>query len=174
MKRETKLLFFPRERNTMDGSPLERERRQCSFSTSKITNFLDQGQEETTAKERIYETIRKDPQLYHPRPFDLTLEQAREWSITQLSRVFEYIRIYGKSDPQFIEALIVTLCQYDNSFEFRSGVHFGLFGGAITSQGTPQQIEYWEPLVRNGYVPHSPFPTSIVSPFLGYWLLCHD
>lgn len=51
-----------------------------------------------------------------------------------------------------MKSLIGILCQYDNSFEFRSGVHFGLFGNTINSQGTKQQQEYWEPRVRAGKV----------------------
>ena len=63
----------------------------------------------------------------------------------------------GEKDPKFVKTLITILCQHDNSFEFRSGVHFGLFGNTIASQGTKQQQDYWEPRVRAGQVCLAPF-----------------
>lgn len=105
-----------------------------------LTNFLDGGEHQSKLKELAYTLIRRDKALYNPRPFDMTEREAREFSVGQLARVVE---IGQKMDHEFWETVVRVMGSYDQSFEFRSGVHYGLFVNAIMTQGTPAQIENW-------------------------------
>lgn len=105
-----------------------------------LCNFLDGGRDKTELKSLIYNTIRRDRILYNPRPFDMTEREARELSVRQLHRV---IQIGQNADKTFFETLIHTMSSYDQSFEFRAGVHYGLFGNAVVTQGTQEQVDKW-------------------------------
>lgn len=91
---------------TMAEPPLQTERRKCRFSVTQLTHFLNGGEEETKLKSKIFQAIRRDPFLYHPRPFDMTLEQQREWSVVQLVRVTQIFKELGNHLHYFIFLII--------------------------------------------------------------------
>lgn len=120
-------------------------------SVRDLTNFLDGSEDVTKLKELVYTFIRRDKHLYHPKPFDMTEREARMWSVKQLHR-WAVVKIYSRqrvievgqnTDSDFWECLVHTMSSYDSSFEFRAGVHFGLFGNAVLTQGTKEQIDQW-------------------------------
>lgn len=78
------------------------------------------------------------------RPHDLTLEEAREWTRTSLATLVGH-GVAGSGFPKAQGGLgdvgrscvdFELTAHGDLSTTVKSGVHFGLFGGAVTSLGT--------------------------------------
>eukprot|EP01117_Protostelium_nocturnum_P000974 TRINITY_DN112_c0_g1_i1.p1 TRINITY_DN112_c0_g1~~TRINITY_DN112_c0_g1_i1.p1 ORF type:complete len:726 (-),score=301.95 TRINITY_DN112_c0_g1_i1:181-2358(-) len=158
--------------------PLDQERQNPSFDIKELTYILDGGQEWTEMKEFIFGLIEMDPILRDDNRFDLSRPEARERTMEKIVHIMKTYTQGGKKEKKDkkkgekkekkenkdkdskvpgprdkISATFWSLMSlYDPSWATRIGVHFGLFWGAISGQGTPEQVKFWSSSVQKGRV----------------------
>ena len=70
---------------------LDEYREKCTFNVRALTELIDGGQELRGLKERVWETLRKDPLFSRSPPqLDLTLEEQRTINFKRVKRLEEY------------------------------------------------------------------------------------
>ncbi|KAK9462802.1 acyl-CoA oxidase-domain-containing protein [Lipomyces oligophaga] len=116
------------------------ERAGASFSVRKMTYFMDGGEEKTRERERIMAEIERDPLFENVDFYDLTKDQLRERTMKKITHLVPYI-INEPEDTTFVRLSLVGLV--DMGLLTRTGVHYGLFFGAIRGGATPKQFSYW-------------------------------
>lgn len=122
---------------------LARERARASFPVREMTHFLDGGAKRTQYREDIMGYFEASPELgAAPGSYDLTLEQRREQTLSKVRRLYQLFMQYC-SKPEKRDILAEVTGIYDLGMWVRNGVHFGLFIGAIMSQGDTEQQDEW-------------------------------
>ena len=71
-------------------SNLDEYRERCTFNVRALTGLIDGGQELRGLKERVWETLRKDPLFSRSPQLDLTLEEQRKINFKRVKRLQEY------------------------------------------------------------------------------------
>ncbi|PRP88722.1 acyl-coenzyme A oxidase I [Planoprotostelium fungivorum] len=160
-------------------TPLEDERRGASFDIKLLNNILDGGPEWSDMKEFLYGIIEGDPVLRDDNRFDFTRQEAREKTMEKIAHIMKTYTSGGMgkaNKPEKTEEekkkkkegdkeskvpgprdkLSLTfwslMSLYDPSWATRIGVHFGLFWGAISGQGTKEQIKKFSSDVQKGRI----------------------
>nr|AJD87363.1 hypothetical protein 3 [Blastobotrys adeninivorans] len=131
-----------KEYNTFTEPPvaLAQERAKAKFPVRELTYYLDGGEENTKKIEEMMLDIERNPIFSMDDQYDLPMEKNREITMQRVGVLSQYVQ----AAPEF-ESLkrfsIVGLI--DASTTTRTGVHFGLFFGAVRSSGTNEQLAYW-------------------------------
>lgn len=125
------------------GNPIEAmaaERSAASFPVRQLTNFLDGGEEATALRERLMSEIERDPLFQNVDVYDLTKDQLRERTMKKITRLVHYV----VAEPEEVTYQRLSLIGVvDMGLLTRTGVHYGLFFGAIRGSATPKQFSYW-------------------------------
>ena len=95
-----------------------------------------------------FQIIERDPYLYKENFYDLTKQENLEKTIIQMRRYAE-VRATLIKDKLLAESFETAIQYYDRSLGMKVYVHVLLFIETIMGQGTTEQFEFWEPLVRN-------------------------
>jgi len=158
---------------------LEEERRRASFDVKLLTNILDGGAEWTDMKEFLFGVIENDPVLRDDNRFDMTRQETRERTMEKIAHIMKTYtsgggvgagktakteeekaqrkaekaasKVPGPRDKMSI-TFWSLMSLYDPSWATRIGVHFGLFWGAISGQGTKEQIKKFSYDVQRGRI----------------------
>ncbi|KAK7204075.1 acyl-coenzyme a oxidase 2 [Myxozyma melibiosi] len=125
------------------GNPVQSmaaERAAASFPVRELTYFLDGGEEATLVRERLMSEIERDPLFQNIDAYDLNKEQLRERTMKKITRLVHYV----VAEPEEVTYQRLSLIGVvDMGLLTRTGVHYGLFFGAIRGSATPKQFSYW-------------------------------
>jgi len=116
------------------------ERRMATFDVRSLTHFLDGGKEMTETAERIMREFGDDPLMCARNDADMTLPEIREAVMKRILRLWE---MFQSDDAEARDKRVELLAVHDPQLLTRMGVHFGLFFGTISGQGTAEQQEKW-------------------------------
>lgn len=118
---------------------LEDERARASFRTQEMMHFLDGGPERSQYRRDAMALLEQHPELRMTSSvYDLTLQEQRELVIRRVRRMYQLFMEHG-ADMQRRNIMAEVFGIYDFTWYVRNGVHFGLFLGAIMSQGDKEQ-----------------------------------
>lgn len=124
---------------------LENERRRASFPTRQLTHFVDGGEQRTKFREEamaFLETYPEFTRVHGAGAYDLSLEARRLRTFQQVRRLYQIFIEKGET-PEQRNTIAEIVGVYDLGLWVRNGVHFGLFMGAIMSQGDHDQNDAW-------------------------------
>ncbi|MBS0629859.1 MAG: acyl-CoA dehydrogenase family protein [Verrucomicrobia bacterium] len=120
---------------------LQQERESNPLPMDRLKILLNSSEN----RKKAQEILLKHPELIDTdfTAYDITRAEIRK-------KTFEKVVLFNKlsreiKDPDLITALFNTLLEADPQFGTRILVHQGLFVGAIKTQGTQEQIEYYVP-----------------------------
>lgn len=120
---------------------LAQERQSIDFNVRNITYFLDGGRDQTELLERIMISIERNPIFQNDNCYDLSFEQLREKSARCMPHVLNMLNTARTPDERYKMGSMFRLADF--SLSTRLGLHTGLFSNSLKTNGTPQQIEYW-------------------------------
>ncbi|ODQ67990.1 acyl-coenzyme a oxidase 2 [Nadsonia fulvescens var. elongata DSM 6958] len=128
--------------NTFTEPPvlMAAERAATAFDTRSMTHFLDGGAESTAVFEKIMLDFERDPVFNNDNYYDLSKSEVRKLTMQRIARLVPMI-INDSEEDSVKRFSILGIC--DMSTYTRTGVHFGLFFGAIRGSGTTEQFNYW-------------------------------
>lgn len=124
---------------------LEAERRHASFPTRQLTHFVDGGEERTRFREEAMAFLETYPEFARVQgagAYDLPLAARRVRTFQQVRRLYQIFIEKGET-PEQRNTIAEIIGVYDLGLWVRNGVHFGLFMGAIMSQGDHDQNDAW-------------------------------
>ncbi|KAF1334169.1 Acyl-coa dehydrogenase/oxidase, partial [Globisporangium splendens] len=122
---------------------LAQERARASFPVRQMIHYVDGGVVKTKFREEMMQYLESYPELRTaPGDYDLPLAQRREQTLNKVRRLYQLFVENGTNiDKRNIMAELAGV--YDLGVWVRNGVHFGLFVGAIMSQGDKEQQDEW-------------------------------
>ena len=121
-----------------------RERAAAQFDVIELKHFLNGSTTMTEAKEQVMAQLEADPTLCLDGWYDMRPSDHRRRTMEIIRVAFRaFIRDHG--DPVMRAARLEMFALHSPDWLTRNGVHFGLFIGAITSQGTQEQQDLWVP-----------------------------
>lgn len=119
---------------------LQQERDNVKFPIRELTHYLNGGPKNTEKLESIMLSIERNPLFSNDDIYDLSMEQSRELTLERVAVLAESVQAAPEEDSYRRFAIMNML---DTSTTTRTGVHFGLFFGAIRGSGTDEQLNYW-------------------------------
>jgi acyl-CoA oxidase len=110
-----------------------------------MTYLLDGGKDETTCRELVMKQLDEDPAFADGGlRYDLARPECRVRTFERVAAVWKYF-MADASNLSMRNARVDLFSQWDPSWATRNGVHFGLFMGAVTGQGSEEQVAEWLP-----------------------------
>ncbi|KAK9469041.1 acyl-CoA oxidase-domain-containing protein [Lipomyces arxii] len=125
------------------GNPVKAmadERARASFPVRELTYFIDGGQKETELKERIMLEIERDPVFQNVDYYDLTKDELRERTMEKITRLTHFV-VSEREEVSYLRFSLIGVV--DMGLLTRTGVHYGLFFGALRGSASPKQFQYW-------------------------------
>lgn len=122
---------------------LREERKRISFPVRELTYYFYGGKDKTEQYEKILEKLERDPLFDNSGFYDMDYETNRELTFKQVGRLLSYLQELGTDDPVQARAFLSPFSYINPSAQTRLSVHTGLFAGAVATNGTPKQYEYW-------------------------------
>lgn len=128
---------------------LQKERAGATFDVRALTLFLDGSAKITAYRERAQRELEELPVFRQDDRFDLTRPEARKRTMEKIRGLFRTFVKDARSDGglEMRTARLEAAGLVDPGWFTRNGVHFGLFMGAITGQGTQEQQQEWLPQI---------------------------
>jgi len=127
---------------------IQKERNNLTFDVQTLEHILDGGKKVTEGKRQMGKLIENDPVLRCDRVewLEMTRPQLRQRTMAKLKRAVELRKNFS---PEQHDYFAEVMAQYDQSWGMRYGVHTALFYPTIKSQGSDEQIKYWESDIIN-------------------------
>lgn len=124
---------------------LQQQREFSTFAIREMTHFLDGSEECTRVKEMIMQQLEEnDVFSNNSTDYDATFSEKRIRAMERTRQIYQLALQYGGDKAQR-QAMMDIVSVFDMSCFIRFGVHFGLFVGAIMSQGSMEQQGEWLP-----------------------------
>ncbi|GLE09273.1 hypothetical protein PINS_up020882 [Pythium insidiosum] len=107
-----------------------------------MTLFMDGGAQATKYREEAMAMIEQSPEFIATAQYDLSMPALRETTLRKVRRLYQIFLEHG-SNVEKRNHIAELIGVYDLGLWVRNGVHFGLFMGAILSQGDKDQQDEW-------------------------------
>ncbi|GLD92504.1 hypothetical protein PINS_up001063 [Pythium insidiosum] len=107
-----------------------------------MTLFMDGGAQATKYREEAMAMIEQSPEFIATEQYDLSMPALRETTLRKVRRLYQIFLEHG-SNVEKRNHIAELIGVYDLGLWVRNGVHFGLFMGAILSQGDKDQQDEW-------------------------------
>jgi len=137
------------ERITDGERNLAMERAKATFKVRELTLYLDGGAKITAFREKAMRELEALPVFRQDDRFDLTRPESRKRTMEKVRGLYRAFVKDARSEGglDMRRARLEAAGLLDPGWFTRNGVHFGLFMGAISGQGTQEQQQEWLPQV---------------------------
>jgi len=124
------------------------ERSKASFPIREMMHFLNGSEHYTHIKEKVYhqleEVAKIIPSMRNDRDYEVSTAEDRVRTVERIRAIYRLF-MGDQGDPEARQARIDIAGLYDPAWLTRNGIHFGLFAGAIQSNGSDAEIAEWVP-----------------------------
>ncbi|ORZ29878.1 acyl-CoA dehydrogenase/oxidase [Catenaria anguillulae PL171] len=119
---------------------LAAERANPRFNVRDLTYLLDGGKEATELKEKFMLELERDPLWRMDDHANLSLAEVRERTMAKARLIVHFL---ANEPVHVFRQRMAVISVVDPAFWTRLGVHYGLFFGALQSQASSAQLQYW-------------------------------
>jgi acyl-CoA oxidase len=127
----------------LNASTLTKERSKATFDVNELNVYLEGGIHKAQMKNRFMRELERDPIFKTDDYYDNSRDQARERTMEKIVRALKYYA-QEAGDREAIDMRSQLISLIDPSVDTRVGVHYGLFKGAIESNGTEEQVAKYQ------------------------------
>jgi acyl-CoA oxidase len=125
---------------------LAAERARATFDAREMTHFLSGGARLTAVRAAVFRQLEEGarvlPALRNVDEYEDDQAAQRRRTLERVKALYRIFMTDG-GDADARNARVEIAFMYDPAWSTRNGVHFGLFVGALQSQGTDEQCAYW-------------------------------
>lgn len=143
---ETSAWYGDVSKSSMETLALERSK--ASFPVREMMHFLNGSERYTLIKEKVYRQLEEVaaiiPAMRNDRDYEASTPEDRVRTVERIRAIYRLF-MSDQGDPDARQARIDIAGLYDPAWLTRNGIHFGLFAGAIQSNGSDAEIGEWVP-----------------------------